>query len=85
MVGPGAVADLLRLIAAARAERHLPRPDTLPTLAVARLVLLDGRTVWVRPSVPPLGGAELRRMAPGLKAEHQAQVGRYLAGEPENS
>ena len=79
-VGPGAVADLLRLIAAARTRRTLPHPEYLHVLAGAGLVLLAGGIVWVRPLVPPLGGAQLRRMTPALRTEHGAQVSRYFGG-----
>lgn len=77
-IGPGAVADLLRLIAAARTRRTVPYPEHLHLLATAGLVWPAGETIWVPRAVPPLGGAQLRRLTPALRAEHAAQITRFL-------
>jgi hypothetical protein len=82
-LGPGAVTDLLRLIAAAIQQRPLPRPDYLPLLTRAGLVFLSSGTLWVGRSVPPLGDAQLRRLPPAVRAEHSRALARYLrASEP---
>ena len=77
-VGPGAVADLLRLIAAAAKNQSLPHPEYLHLLVGAGLVAWSPESVWVRRSVPPLGEAQLRRISPALRAEHQAEVERFF-------
>jgi hypothetical protein len=71
VLGPGTVADLLRLITAARRGRSLREPRHLAELARAGLVrFVDGR-VWVRDTVPPLSAAHLRRLPPAVWAEHR--------------
>jgi len=77
-LGPGAVADLLRLIAAANQQRPLPRPEYLHLLTTAGLVFLSGGTLWVGRSVPPLGDAQLRRLTPAVRAEHSRALARFL-------
>jgi hypothetical protein len=49
------------------------------------LVWFGEGTVWVRPSVPPLGDAQLRDITPALRAEHRLQVNRLGSNriEPE--
>lgn len=71
LLGPTAVVDLLRLVAAARAERSLPRPLRLPQLAAEGLVSLQPDRVHVRATIPPLGPAQTRRLSPALRAEHR--------------
>lgn len=82
-VGPGAVADLLRLMAAARSRRSLPLPYHVRVLATVGLVWHAEGTVWVRPTVPPLGGAQLRNISPALRAEHRVEVDRLASGSIE--
>ena len=77
-LGPGAVADLLRLIAAAADQRPLPRPEYLHLLTTAGLVLGAGETVWVGLLVPPLGETQLRRLPPAVRAEHRRVLDRHL-------
>lgn len=77
-LGPGAVADLLRLMVAARRGRSLLHPEYLHLLTGAGLVFHAYGSVWVRSSVPPLGGAQLRRMAPAMRTEHAHQVETFL-------
>jgi len=69
VLGPGAVADLLRLMVAAKRKRKIPRPVFLADLAREGLVLLLEDRVWVRPRVPPLAPRHIRRLHPSLRAE----------------
>ena len=71
IVGPGAVADLLRLIAATRSGRRLREPLHLGILAAEGLIEREGQIVLVRPRVPYLGASQLRRLRPALRAEYQ--------------
>jgi hypothetical protein len=71
IVGPGAVADLLRLIAATRSGRRLREPLHLGTLAAEGLIEREGQIVLVRPRVPYLGASQLRRLRPALRAEYR--------------
>jgi len=71
--GPGAVADLLRLITAARRGRSLREPLHLAELARAGLVRFANARVWVREWVPPLSDAHLRRLPPALRGEHRLE------------
>lgn len=77
-LGPGAVADLLRLIVAARRGRPLPHPEYLHALARAGLILHSSEKVWVRSLVPPLGAAQLRSVSPALRAEHARAVADFF-------
>jgi hypothetical protein len=72
LIGPGAVADLLRLATAASRDRSLPRPVHLDTLARYRLVGSDGDRLLVRTSIPRLLPTQVRRLHPMLRAEHAA-------------
>jgi hypothetical protein len=71
VVGPGAVADLLRLIAAAGEGRVIREPIHLPVLAAEGLVERRAATVAVGPRVPHLGEKQLRRLTPKLRAEYR--------------
>ena len=77
-VGPGAVADLLRLISAAANRRPLPRPEYLHLLITAGLVVSSSEAAWVRRSVPALGAVQLRTIAPALRTEHQMEVAKFF-------
>ncbi len=70
MLGPGAVADLMRLVAAARRDQVLPRPVHLSSLVREGLVRIEAGRLWVRPTVPPLSAAQVRRLSPALRVEH---------------
>lgn len=70
VIGPGAVADLLRLAAAARGNRPLPKPLHLDTLLRYRLVVADGDTIVVPPRVPMLPAHLLRSLHPELRRDH---------------
>jgi hypothetical protein len=67
LIGPGAVADLLRLAAAARRGRSLPRPVNLDTLARYGLVASHGDRLLVRASYPPVPRRLTRRLHPALR------------------
>jgi hypothetical protein len=71
IVGPGAVADLLRLIAAARDGRVVREPIHLSVLAAEGLVERRAATVAVSPRVPHLGERQLCRLRPRLRAEYR--------------
>ena len=71
VLGPGAVADLLRLITAARRGFPIRQPLHLAELARAGLVRFEPGRVWVRETVPPLSRRHLRRLPPALRGEHQ--------------
>ncbi len=59
-IGPGAVADLLRMASAARSGRQLRRPIHLPTLLSEGLVRSNGGRLLVRPTIPPLPAKHAR-------------------------
>lgn len=73
VVGPGAVADLLRLRAAARRGQSLREPLHLAELARVGLVRFAGGRIWVHDTGPPLSAAHLRRLPPALRAEHRLE------------
>lgn len=70
-IGPGAVADLLRITAAAHAGRRIREPLHLAVLAAEGLVERAGDIVLVRPSVPRLGARQLRNLRPSLRVEYR--------------
>jgi len=82
VIGPGAVADLLRLTVAARRGRSLPRPLHLGSLIAEDLVRRTAEVLAVRNTVPPLSVAHVRRLSPSLRREHAAcrLAGRSDAG-----
>ena len=69
ILGPGAVADLLRLATAAVRGRSLPRPIHLVELARAGFVRATGSAILVRTSVPEVPPALRRRLPPMLQRE----------------
>ena len=73
LLGPGAVADLLRLATAARRGRSLPRPLHLSQLARAGLVRFYGRRVDVRAEIPPVPAGRLQSLPPFLRRELAAE------------
>ena len=70
-VGPGAVADLLRLVRAGADRGSLPLPRWLPILLRAELVRVDGGELVVGSLVAPVPEAFARRFPPGLREEHR--------------
>ncbi len=71
VIGPGAVADLLRLAVAASRGRALPRPVHLGNLARHDLVRVRGGRLLVRATIPPLPASHVGRLPPSLREEHR--------------
>jgi hypothetical protein len=71
LLGPGAVADLLRLATAAQRGRSLPRPVHLDQLARAGLVHFAGRTIHVVTALPRIPPGWLAGLHPTLRREHE--------------
>ena len=69
-IGPGAVADLLRLAAAAQSGRSLRRPTNLPSLLREGLVSHTNGTLFVPETVPPVPMRLVRGMPPALRRAH---------------
>ncbi len=76
LVGPGAVADLLRLTAAARRGVRLRRPLHLSSLLAEGLIHRDGEAILVPTRVPALDDGQQRRLHPTLRAEYRKTLGR---------
>ena len=75
LLGPGAVADLLRLTAAARSGRPLKLPVHTSLLArhgLVRRVRQD--RLAVAPLVPMLSPGHVRRLPPRIRRDHQARL-----------
>ncbi len=70
VVGPGAVADLLRLTAAARTGRRIRRPVHLPVLLREGLAHRDGGEIVVFADIPPLAPTHRTRLRPALRVEY---------------
>jgi len=70
VLGPGAVADLLRLTAAAQSGRSLKEPVHLPVLLAAGLAIRISGSVMVNDTVPPVPPHLVRRMPPALRRAH---------------
>jgi len=70
-IGPGAVADLMRLAVAAKRDRSLLLPESLGILLREDLARWVNGTLFVRVIIPPLAPAQERRLSPGLKREHR--------------
>ena len=75
LVGPGAVADLLRLSATARRGGRLRRPLHLPSLLREGLVHRDGEAIVVPARIPTLDDGQQRRLHPSLRAEYRRAFG----------
>jgi hypothetical protein len=71
LIGPGAVADLLRLTSAALSGRALRRPLHLQVLLREGLVERNGSSFLVRRRVPALSEGQQRRLSPRLRAEYR--------------
>lgn len=70
-LGPGAVADLLRLATAATRGRSLRRPLGLSILCEAGLAREVGGHLEVRTVVPPVPGRTLRSLHPAVRRLHE--------------
>ena len=75
LLGPGAVADLLRLTAAAHRGRRLRRPLHLSSLLREGLIHRDGEAILVPERVPLLDDGQQRRLHPSLRAEYRRRLG----------
>jgi len=75
LVGPGAVADLLRLTAAAHSGRTIRRPVHLPVLLREGLIERAGDEILVHPRIPTMAPSHLRRLRPGLRSEYLRATG----------
>jgi hypothetical protein len=73
-IGAGAVADLLRLATAARRDRSLRRPHSLPALIRAGLVRIVDHRLEVRTRVPLLPPPLVRRLPPRVRRDHERFV-----------
>jgi hypothetical protein len=69
-IGPGAVADLLRLATAAQRGRSLRRPTHLHVLVRVNLAHTQGGRVFVRTRIPQLTTLQLRELPPDLRRNH---------------
>ncbi len=79
-IGPGAVADLMRLAVAAQRGRSLPLPTNLPLLSREGLVSWSGGQLLTGTSIPPLPTRHLRQMPPSMRREHQRTVADLPSG-----
>jgi len=71
LIGPGAVADLLRLTSAAISGQSLKRPLHLQVLLSEGLVERREDSFLVRRRVPALSEGHQRRLSPRLRAEYR--------------
>jgi len=70
VLGPGAVADLLRLTAAAQSGRSLKEPIHLSALVRLGLVGWENGSISVADRVPPVPTDLVRRLPPALRRAH---------------
>ncbi|MEA3510958.1 MAG: hypothetical protein U9R51_05935 [Actinomycetota bacterium] len=70
-IGPGAVADLMRLAVAAQRGRSLPVPTSLSLLSREGLVSWCHGNLLTGIAIPPLPNRHLRQMTPALRREHR--------------
>lgn len=75
-IGPGAVADLLRLAAAAQGDRSLRTPVHLSTLLSEGLVRCIDGSVIVPDRVPPLPRSHAEGLAPRIRQQFVADLKR---------
>lgn len=71
VIGPGAVADLLRLIAAGTTRRSILEPLHMAELTRQQLVEWWDGVPWVASRVPYLDPAQTRRLHPSLQGEYR--------------
>lgn len=82
VLGPGAVADLLRLATAAQRGRSLRRPVNLASLTRAGLVRHSDGRILVRTVIPPVPVGSVRRMHPVLRDELMRRDANPMAVPP---
>ncbi len=68
-IGAEAVADLLRLMQAAKRRRSIRRPVSTPALARSGLIVGTASHLYVRSTVPPLPPELLPRLTARLRRE----------------
>ena len=71
-LGPGAVADLLRLATAASRGRSLRRPLSLSRLCAAGLAREHDGRLEVRTVIPPLTPTQVKSLHPSIRRLHDA-------------
>ena len=69
-IGPGAVADMMRLATAAKRGRSLRRPTHLHVLVRSNLVHTRSGHIFVRTRVPQLNSIQVRLLPPDLRRQH---------------
>jgi len=69
-IGPGAVADMMRLATAAKRGRSLRRPTRLHVLVRTNLVHARSGHTYVRTRVPQLTTIQIRLLPPDLRRQH---------------
>ncbi len=74
VLGPGAVADLLRLATAASRDRSLRRPAGLSQLTVFGLVRESAGHIEVRTVIPPLTITHLLALPPAIRRLHDQHL-----------
>ena len=72
VIGPGAVADFLRLIRAGKVGKPITRPGHLADLVRCGLVAHHRKTIWLTESVPIVPAHLVRTTPPFLRREHAA-------------
>jgi len=82
VLGPGAVADLLRLATAASRDRSLRRPPALSQLTVAGLARESAGHIEVRTVIPPLSSSQLMAMPPAIRRLHDQYTRRADRDRP---
>lgn len=79
ILGPSAVADLMRMIVAAGRSAALPYPLFVHALAREGLVHHLQGHIWVHSNVAPLGAQQVARLTPRLRRAHPIDLARALA------
>lgn len=75
LIGPGAVADLLRLTASARNGRPIRRPLHLGLLLHEGLIGREAGHILVHRNVPMMTERHLRRLPASLRVEYRGLIG----------
>lgn len=73
-IGPGAVADLMRLAVAAQRGRSLPLPTSTSLLSREGLISWSHGQLLTGVLIPPLPNRHVRLMTPSLRREHRRAV-----------
>ena len=74
VLGPGAVADLLRLATAASRDRSLRRPIGLSQLSVVGLVREHEGHIEVRTVIPPLAASQALALPAAIRRLHDEHL-----------